>query len=96
MDDFDTLPKMAGWPGGDVLVPTSQFKLREIKPNHNMTFTNRDGIQIGTLDFNGAAMTFEGNAEESALVFFDFVAKYFDQRLKDEYDRGFKAGKEAA
>ena len=89
MEDFETLPKMAGW-HEDLLVPTSKFNL---KPNHYMTFTNRDGIQVGALDFNGQAMTFEGSAEESALTFFNFVAHYFDQRLKDEYSRGYNDAK---
>lgn len=89
MDDFETLPKMADWSN---LVPTSQFKVHEFKPNHNMQFSNNNGV-IGTLDFNGPAMVFEGNAEESALLFFDFVSKYFDQRLKDEYQRGYNDAK---
>lgn len=93
MDDFDTLPKMAGWHESNLLVPTSQLKIQDFKPSYNMTFTNKEGYQIGTLDFNGPAMVFEGNVEESALVFFDFVAKWFDQRLKDEYQRGYNDAK---
>ena len=94
MEDFEELPKMAGWHSAELLVPTSQLKIAEFKPNHNMIFTNRDGVQVGTLDFNGQAMTFEGSADESALTFFNFVAHYFDQRLKDEYTRGYNDAKE--
>jgi len=93
MEDFDKLPKMQSWDEKDVLVPTSQLTLQVSKPNYNITFSNREGLQIGALDFNGGAMVFEGNAEESAIVLFDFVAHYFDQRLKDEYQRGYEAAK---
>jgi hypothetical protein len=98
MEDFEHLPKMAGWHESKLLVPTSKFKIADLKPNHNITFTNQEGIQVGTLDFNGPYMTFEGNSEESARTFFNFVASCFDQRLKDEYTRGYndaKNGKEA-
>jgi hypothetical protein len=60
------------------------------KPNHNITFHNQNSEMIGTMDFNGSAMVFEGNAEESALVFIDWISKAFAQRLKEEYDRGYK------
>ena len=93
MEDFKTLPKMSTWVNYDsVVTPTSQLTLHQITPNHTIGFSNKEG-QIGSLDFNGPAMKFEGNAEESALVFFSFVAKYFDQRLKDEYTRGYNDAK---
>ena len=65
------------------------------KPNHNITFTNAEGFQVGTLDFNGPGLSFEGVADESAIVFMDWIANAFSQRLKDEYDRGFADGKAA-
>lgn len=52
------------------------------KPNYNMTFSNADGV-IGTLDFNGPEMVFTGKAEESAKVFFDWIAQCFAQRLAE-------------
>jgi hypothetical protein len=70
------------------------------KPNHNITFhrqsdTGRidDSNKVGTLDFNGPALVFEGDAEESAKVFIDWVAQVFASRLKEEYDRGYEAAK---
>ncbi len=48
-----------------------------------MTF-HRDGKQIGVLDFNGPEMTFVGDADESAKVFFDFIAGWFKARLDQE------------
>jgi hypothetical protein len=59
------------------------FAFTEMKPNYNMTF-NRDGKQIGVLDFNGPEMTFVGDADESAKVFFDFIAGWFKGRLEQE------------
>ena len=55
----------------------------DTKPNYNMTFHN-GGKQIGVLDFNGPEMTFTGDADESAKVFFDFIAKSFKARLEQE------------
>jgi hypothetical protein len=58
------------------------------KPNYNITFQNAiDGqqVQIGKLDFNGAALKFEGNAEESAVKFIDHLADKFQGRLKAEH-----------
>ena len=75
---------------------TANLKVKETpKPNHNITFTNAEGHQVGTLDFNGPGLEFEGVANESAIVFMDWVSQVFQQRLKDEYDRGFAAGKAA-
>ena len=65
------------------------------KPNHNIVFHNAEGYEVGTLDFNGPGLAFEGVANESAIVFMDWISKVFQQRLKDEYDRGFTDGKAA-
>ena len=55
----------------------------DTKPNYNMTF-HRDGKQIGELDFNGPEMTFTGDADESAKLFFDLIARSFKERLEQE------------
>ena len=52
-----------------------------------------DGQIIGTLDFNGWVMTFEGAAEESAINFFHLVSQMFSQRLDEEYQRGLNERK---
>ena len=67
----------------------------EVKPNHNITFHNAEGYEVGTMDFNGPGLAFEGVAEESAIVFMDWVAKIFKARLEEEYQRGFNEGKKA-
>ena len=75
-------------PSNNLLVGTNNI------PNYNMTFSNADGKEVGQLDFNGDTMKFSGNAEESAQVFFDWIAESFESRLlqerKREYDRCVK------
>ncbi len=55
----------------------------DMKPNYNMTFHN-GGKQVGVLDFNGPEMVFNGDMNESAKVFFDFIASAFKARLEQE------------
>ena len=54
-----------------------------IKPNYNISFHN-NGKEVGKLDFNGSALVFTGDAEESAKVFFDWIAQSFAGRLEEE------------
>jgi ribosomal protein S6E (S10) len=65
-------------------------------PKHNskMSFYNQDGEEIGVMDFNGAYMTFEGNADASAMVFMENISTVFQYRLQLEYNKGYKAGKD--
>ena len=63
------------------------------QPNYSMKFINLDGEVIGKLDFNGWVMTFDGNAEESAIEFFHHVSQMFSRRLDEEYKRGLTEGK---
>ena len=102
-EDFEELPKMAGWHEAKLTVPGDQhLSIGNIKPNYNITFhNNRDtgglGTMVGKLDFNGPEMVFEGDAAESAKVFIDWIAHAFKGRLEEEYKRGFndaKSGKE--
>ena len=103
-DDFEEMPKMAGWHESKLAVPAGQMMtFAPPIPNHKFHFHQMDmngwanGPKIGTLDFNGPEMTFEGDADESAKVFFDYLAKHFQERLRREYARGFddaKNGKE--
>jgi predicted alpha/beta hydrolase len=75
-------------------MPTKvQLTMAVPKANHNITFMNAEGYEVGTMDFNGPGLSFEGVADESAIVFMDWVAKKFSARLQEEYDRGFKDGK---
>jgi hypothetical protein len=51
--------------------------------NYNISFHN-NGQEIGKLDFNGPALVFTGDAEESAKVFIDWIARSFHGRLEEE------------
>lgn len=41
------------------------------------------GDNIGTLEFSDQTIKFEGNADKSATILFDFVAKQFDEHLRN-------------
>lgn len=65
-----------------------RIAIRETKPNYNITFQNTvddKQVQIGKLDFNGGVMKFEGNADQSAMVFMDSLASSFQGRLNAEH-----------
>ena len=64
----------------------------DLKPNYSVTFHN-EGKMVGALDFNGDVMKFEGEAEESAKAFFDWLSSMFDKRIKDAYQEGYEAAK---
>jgi predicted dithiol-disulfide oxidoreductase (DUF899 family) len=63
--------------------PTGQVSAFNFKPDYNISFHN-NGQEIGKLDFNGPKMVFTGDAEESAKVFIDWVARSFHGRLEEE------------
>jgi hypothetical protein len=63
--------------------PTEQVPTFNFKPDYNIGFHN-NGKEVGKLDFNGSALVFTGEAEESAKVFFDWIAKSFAGRLEEE------------
>jgi hypothetical protein len=69
------------------------FSLTSPKPNYNITLHNANGEEVGVLDFNGPGLAFEGNAEESAIVFMTWVGKMFSKRLDEEYKRGKADGR---
>jgi len=62
--------------------------MAQSKPDYNICFNNTiDGkqVQVGKIDFNGGALKFEGNFEESAVKFMDHLAGSFNGRLKAEH-----------
>jgi hypothetical protein len=68
--------------------PTGQISVFNIKPNYSITFLrNENGVtgkEVGKFDFNGPKMVFTGDAEESAKVFIEWVARSFHGRLEEE------------
>ena len=63
--------------------PTGQISVFNFKPDYNIAFHN-NGKEVGKLDFNGPKMVFTGDAEESAKVFIDWIARSFAARLEEE------------
>jgi hypothetical protein len=69
-----------------------RYSIGRVKPDYNIVFKNNVGdalgaeqVQIGKLDFNGGVMKFEGNADQSAMVFMDSLATTFKGRLEAEH-----------
>ena len=60
----------------------TKFTCELTKPSNTIIFHNSEK-QVGLLDFNGPVMTFEGDADESAKVLFDFIADRFAQRMSE-------------
>ena len=73
--------------------PRANLQIRQSMPNYNICFHNTvdDGNGnakqeiVGKLDFNGGTVKFEGNFEESAVRFVDFLSNQFSRRLRDEH-----------
>ena len=67
---------------------TGQLSVLDLKPNYNISFHNNSeggtGKEVGKLDFNGPKLVFTGDAEESAKVFIDWIARSFHGRLEEE------------
>jgi hypothetical protein len=73
---------------------TSNIKLKVPKQNYNLTFHNKDGEEIATLDFNGPGLAFEGIADEAAIVFVNWIAEVFRGRLEAGISTWIQRGKE--
>ena len=61
--------------GQDFEVGKSSVALVDMKPDLAMEF-NKDGEVIGRLDWNTGNFIFTGNVEESAKIFFDYLAMH--------------------
>jgi predicted dithiol-disulfide oxidoreductase (DUF899 family) len=70
----------------DYEIPMGKLKIANFKQDYNISFHN-EGKTIGKLDFNGNQMKFTGDADESAKVFFEWLAKLFVGRLKEEREK---------
>ena len=87
IDPWDVY-KTAEYDTTQFYMPTGQLQVANFKPNYNLTFHNNHeggtGKQVGKLDFNGPELVFEGDADESAKVFIDWIANAFHGRLEQE------------
>ena len=70
---------------------SSNLGIGTFKPSYNMQFS-KDGKTVGTIDWNGPEMVFQGDLAPSARVFFDYLASCFAQRLTQEYNNGYTDG----
>ena len=86
---------MSEYEGGECQIKhaAKETKLNLPKQDYNIIFHNNEGYVVGTLDFNGPGLSFEGIADLSAITFMDSISKVFQSRLKEEYDRGYKEGR---
>ena len=62
---------------------TGTLAMLNTKPNYNISF-HRGNTKVGVLDFNGPEMTFSGDIDESAKLFFEIIATSFKGRLEQE------------
>lgn len=68
----------------DIFWKASEFDfISDLKPDNKITFSGLSKV-VGTLDFSGPAITFDGNADESAKVFFETLSNVFAERLEQE------------
>ena len=51
-----------------------------IKPSYNMSFHNEK--EVGTLSWDDGVLKFEGNMDESAKLFFEYLKPYVDDYIK--------------
>lgn len=65
-------------------------------PSYTITFHTDKAGQVGALDLNGPEITFTGNADAAAKMFFDFLINSFPGRLKEERERCAKVCEEIA
>jgi hypothetical protein len=72
--------------------PTT-FSFKPPEHNSRLVFFNQEGDEVGVLDFSGPGLAFEGVAEASAILFMTWVGEMFKQRLMQEYQRGYREGK---
>ncbi len=68
----------------------------DVTPNYTIRFFNKDQKEVGNFDFNGDKLKFEGDVEESAEVFINFLLNCFHKRIEEiksftikEYDEQF-------
>ncbi len=56
---------------------TIEMRVAEPPRPHRFTFMGEDDEAIGTLDWSDGTLKFEGDADESAQVFFNIVVKLY-------------------
>ena len=63
---------------------SDEIKIRDIKPEHNIVFSDtNNGKEVGRLSWDKGKFQFEGNADKSAKIFFDYLKGYVDLYLEE-------------
>jgi hypothetical protein len=66
-------------------------------PINKYTITlNKEDKVMGKLDFNEDKLKFEGDVEESAKIFFDFLLSSFNQRIEEIKEEAWRNGYDEA
>ena len=64
----------------------NEIKIRDIKLKleHNIIFNDMNtGDEVGRLSWNKGKFEFEGDMDESARIFFDYLKGYVDSYLQE-------------
>lgn len=64
-------------------IADTEFATFREPSNRNITFNGKDGAIIGKLTWDGGQFHFEGDADESAKMFFDVVCDFVGIEKKD-------------
>jgi hypothetical protein len=67
--------------GSTPYVSNTAASVLNLKSDYTMIFSNDKGV-VGKLDFNGPALLFTGDVDESAKMFVDAVEKWFAGRMQ--------------
>lgn len=63
------------------LLYEGEFQLFDGKPPNSLAFMGDDHKEVGRLSWENNILTFKGNAEESAKVFFKYLKQFFDKNV---------------
>lgn len=66
----------------DIFVDENEYDFKLVEPPSYsiITFFNDKNETIGKLDWTDGIMKFEGEAEESAKIFFNYIFQLFDEK----------------
>jgi hypothetical protein len=66
------------------------------EPNHIVTFFNKEHKEVGKFDFNEDKLKFEGDVEESAKLFIDYLLNVFNERIEEIKEEAWRNGYDEA
>jgi hypothetical protein len=70
-------------------------KPHSFTPDYTIKLSKHDK-EMGKLEFNGDKLKFEGDVEESAKIFFDFLLSSFNQRIEEIKEEAWRNGYDEA